>query len=215
MPDFRLERDFWKDGRRRVAGVDEVGRGCLFGPVVAAAVILPLSVQDLGEDPAGWPDWVREINDSKRLTPLKRERLARRLMAEAEAVGLGQADPGEIDRINIHQASLAAMKRAVAALPVTPDALLLDGFALKDVDYPMRPVPGGDQRSLSIAAASIIAKVFRDEIVMKLDSLFRGYGLAQHKGYGTPEHYRALARLGPTPLHRRSFRLKPENGKAD
>lgn len=214
MPDLSLERTFWQEGRARVAGVDEVGRGSLFGPVVAAAVILPAFVRELPDDPSGWPDWLRKINDSKRLTPLARRKLARTLMAEAESVGLGQAAADEIDRINIHRASLEAMKRAVGALSVRPDALLLDGFALKDVDYPLRSVPGGDLASLSIASASIIAKVFRDEIVMSLDSLFQGYGLAQHKGYGTPEHYRALARLGPTPLHRRSFRLTaPTEGR--
>ncbi len=195
-----------------MAGVDEVGRGCLFGPVVAAAVILPLSVRDLAEDQADWPDWLREINDSKRLTPKKRRKLAQDILLEAEAVGLGQATSAEIDRINIFQASLAAMRRAVDALSSRPDALLLDGFPLKDVEYPLKPVPGGDLASVSIAAASIIAKVFRDEMVKSLDSFFRGYGLAQNKGYGTPEHYRALARLGPTPFHRRSFRLGPRAG---
>lgn len=195
-----------------MAGVDEAGRGCLFGPVVAAAVILPLSVSDLAEDPSGWPDWLREIDDSKRLTPRKRRRLAQKILLEAEAVGLGQISSAEIDRINIFQASLTAMRRAVDALAVRPDALLLDGFPLKDVDYPLKPIPGGDSASVSIAAASIIAKVFRDEVLMSLDSVFRGYGLARHKGYGTPEHYRALSRLGPTPYHRRSFRLGPRVG---
>jgi ribonuclease HII len=212
VPDFRLERAFWGEGKRRVAGVDEVGRGCLFGPVVAAAVILPPFVQDLAEVPSSWPEWLRGINDSKRLSPARRRTLARVLMEQAEAVGLGQASAAEIDRINIAQASLAAMRRAVEALAVKPDALLLDGFPLKDVDYPLRSVPGGDRASVSIAAASIVAKVFRDEIVMNLDALYGGYGLARHKGYGTAEHYRALARLGPTPFHRRSFRLRPATG---
>ncbi len=213
MPDFRLERGFWTEGKRRVAGVDEVGRGCLFGPVVAAAVILPSLVLDLAESPDSWPDWLRDINDSKRSTPARRQTLARVILEQAEAVGLGQASAAEIDRINIYQASLLAMRRAVEALSVRPDALLLDGFPLKDVDYPLRPVPGGDLASVSIAAASIVAKVFRDEIVMSLDAFYGGYGLAQHKGYGTAEHYRALARLGPTPFHRRSFRLRPEAGR--
>jgi ribonuclease HII len=210
VPDFHLERDFWNEGLRRVAGVDEVGRGCLFGPVVAAAVILPPAVRDLPENPAEWPAWLAEINDSKLLSPARRQRLARFILAEAEAVGLGLVPPAEIDRLNIHRASLEAMRRAVFALALKPDSLLLDGFLIKDVNYPQRPVRGGDRASVSIAAASIIAKVFRDEAVMRLDSVFRGYGLARHKGYGTPEHYRALAHLGPTPYHRRSFRLGPK-----
>jgi len=210
VPDFHLERDFWNEGRRRVAGVDEVGRGCLFGPVVAAAVILPPTVRDLPDNPAGWPAWLAEVNDSKLLSSARRQRLARFILAEAEAVGLGLVSPAEIDRLNIHWASLEAMRRAVSSLAREPDSLLLDGFPIKDVNYPQRPVRGGDRASVSIAAASIIAKVFRDEAVMRLDSVFKGYGLDRHKGYGTPEHYRALAHLGPTPYHRRSFRLGPK-----
>jgi ribonuclease HII len=214
MPDFHLERMLWKEGYGRVAGVDEVGRGSLFGPVMAAAVILSPSVQRLPVRPGRWPLWLRQVNDSKRLTPLRRRALFRQILREAEAVGLGQVEAGEIDRLNIHQASLEAMRRAVAALAVRPDALLLDGFPLKGVDYEQRPVHGGDRVSVSIAAASIIATVLRDEVMVNLDAVFRGYGLARHKGYGTEEHYRALARLGPTPQHRRSFRLGPEEKAA-
>jgi len=200
---------FWNEGCRRVAGVDEVGRGCLFGPVVAAAVIFQPGVRGLADDPAGWPIWLREINDSKLLAPAKRRRLAETILEEADTFGLGMVPPAEIDRLNIHRASLEAMRRAVSDLGREPDSLLLDGFPLKDVNYPQRPVRGGDRASVSIAAASIIAKVFRDEAMMRLDSRFSGYGLARNKGYGTPEHYRALAVLGPTPFHRRSFRLGP------
>lgn len=207
MPDFHLEKAFWNEGRRYVAGVDEAGRGCLFGPVVAAAVILPQSVRDLSDDRSGWPAWLRDVNDSKLLTPAKRRSLALFILQEAEAIGLGQASPEEIDRLNIHQASLEAMRRAVLGLHPRPDALLLDGFGLKVVDYPQRPVKGGDRVSVSIAAASIIAKVLRDEMMMRMDRVFSGFGLERHKGYGTREHYRALARLGPTPYHRRSFCL--------
>jgi ribonuclease HII len=209
VPYLHLERAFWDEGRRRVAGVDEAGRGCLFGPVVAAAVILPPSVRDLADDRSGWPAWLREVNDSKLLAPAKRRRLALSILQEAEAVGLGQASPEEIDRLNIHQASLEAMRRAVRSLAPQPEALLLDGFGLKVVDYPQRPVKGGDRISVSIAAASILAKVLRDEMMMSLDRVFSGFGLERHKGYGTREHYQALARLGPTACHRRSFRLDP------
>jgi len=209
VPDFHLEREFWNTGCRRVAGVDEAGRGCLFGPVVAAAVVFPPLFGGLPEDRTGWPPWLSEVDDSKLLSPARRERLARFILAGAEAVGLGLVHPAEIDRLNIYWASLEAMRRAVADLDQPPDGLLLDGFPLKDVNYPQRPVHGGDRASVSIAAASIIAKVFRDDAVIRLDSMFEGYGLARHKGYGTPEHYRALARLGPTPYHRRSFRLGP------
>jgi len=210
VPDFRLEREFWSAGLRRVAGVDEAGRGCLFGPVVAAAVVFPPHFNSLPENRAEWPAWLREVNDSKLLSPARRERLARSILAGAEAVGLGLVHPAEIDRLNIYWASLEAMRRAVSDLAQPPDGLLLDGFPLKEVNYPQRPVHGGDRASVSIAAASIIAKVFRDDAVMRLDYVFKGYGLARHKGYGTPEHYRALSRLGPTPYHRRSFRLGPK-----
>lgn len=212
MPDLRLEQAFWDEGFPRVAGVDEAGRGCLFGPVVAAAVILPSFLRGPDGDPYRWPSWLREVDDSKLLSPLKRRSLARVILQEAEAVGLGQASPEEIDRLNIHRASLEAMRRALAGLAVGPDAVLLDGFGLKDVDYPQKPVKGGDRLSVSIAAASIVAKVLRDEMMISLDRVYGGFGLARHKGYGTPEHYRALARLGPTPCHRRSFRLGPAPG---
>lgn len=211
MPDLHLEQAFWEEGFLRVAGVDEAGRGCLFGPVVAAAVILPMSVRGLGQDRSRWPAWLREVNDSKLLSPAKRRSLARSILQEAEAVGVGQASPEEVDRLNIHRASLEAMRRALAGLAIGPEAVLLDGFSLKEVNYPQKPVKGGDRLSVSIAAASIIAKVLRDEMMISLDRMYAGFGLAKHKGYGTPEHYRALARLGPTPCHRRSFRLGPES----
>lgn len=206
MPDFQVEREFLKRGASLIAGVDEAGRGCLFGPVVAAAVILPPSFILASE----LPRWVEETNDSKLLSPSKRRRLARDILRYAEAVGLGVVSNREIDAWNIYQASLEAMKRAVAALSVSPDVVLVDGFPLKDVQYSQMPLKRGDRKSVSIAAASIVAKVFRDSMVGRLSRVFEGFGLERNKGYGTREHREALQRQGQTPLHRASFRLREE-----
>lgn len=191
---WAFERAAQAQGARRVAGVDEAGRGPLAGPVVAAAVIL--------EPDADLPG----LADSKRLTPRQREALFPQIYQQARGVGVGVVDAAVIDRINILQAALQAMHEALAALPEPPDWVLVDGpHPLPHLDLPQTPVVRGDARSASIAAASIVAKVTRDHIMVRLDALFPGYGLAQHKGYPTPVHLQHLSALGPSPIHRLSF----------
>jgi ribonuclease HII len=209
MADFKIEKKLLSPDIQRIAGVDEVGRGALFGPVVAAAVVLP----------AGWfsrpvKGWLRQVDDSKRLAPQKRRRLARSILAEAESVAFGLATSHEIDEKNIYWASLEAMRRAVAGLALRPDLLLVDGYKQREGAFgcPQIGINGGDRKSLSVAAASIVAKVVRDEMIGRLEGFFSGYHLARNMGYGTREHYRALREKGPTPLHRRTFNLV---GKAD
>ncbi|MCJ7681811.1 MAG: ribonuclease HII [Candidatus Aminicenantes bacterium] len=197
-----LECSLWKKGFRAVAGLDEAGRGALFGPVVSAAVIFPPNIADISED-----GWVAAVDDSKRLTPGRRTRLAESILCAASAVGIGFASPKEIDKQNVFWASMTAMKRALSELTISPDFLLVDGFPIRGIEYPQTGIPGGDARSTTIAAASILAKVFRDDFLLRVDSLFPGYGLGRHKGYATLSHYRALEDFGPTKLHRRSFRL--------
>ena len=177
-----------------VAGVDEAGRGPLAGPVVAAAVIL---------DPGGCWDGV---NDSKQVSPETRETLYARVLAEARAFAWAVLGPRAIDRLNIRGASLEAMRRAVERLRVAPSLVLVDGHDdVPGLHQQQHAVVDGDARMLSIAAASILAKVVRDRIMQRLDSVWPGYGFARHKGYGTPEHLEAIARLGPCALHRYSF----------
>ncbi len=182
-------------GYQLIAGVDEVGRGALFGPVVAAAVILPKST--LGLQRAG-------LKDSKQLTRVERERLDRRVRRRALAFAVSEVPATEIDEVNIYQATRRAMVRAVEGLSVKPDHLLIDALRL-DHGCAQTRLFYGDALSLSIAAASVIAKVYRDARMRELDAVHPGYGLASHKGYATPEHRRALQEHGPTPLHRRSF----------
>ncbi|MCU0241015.1 MAG: ribonuclease HII [Vicinamibacteria bacterium] len=176
-----------------MAGVDEVGRGALCGPVMACAVIL-------GEhfDPQG-------VDDSKRLTPKRRELLAERIRAQAYAYAVGGATPEEIDQYNILRATHLAMRRAIDGLAHPPDFLLVDGLPLPGVSLAQRAIVGGDALSVSIAAASIVAKVTRDALMRKLDQEFPGYDLARNKGYGSASHRDALQRLGPTAIHRRTF----------
>ena len=194
-PSFRIEKTIQEAyGAQRIAGIDEAGRGPLAGPVVAAAVILPL-----GGDFTG-------IDDSKRLSPGKRERLFEEIHAQALGVGVGIVGPDEIDALNIRKAALLAMKKAVQALPETPDFCLVDGRDEIPVAIPQSPVIKGDQKSLSIAAASIIAKVTRDRIMLDYHDQYPGYGFDRNMGYGTRQHREALKRLGPSPIHRRSFR---------
>ncbi len=186
-----LERELRARGFHAVAGVDEVGRGSLFGPVVAAAVILS-------------PDRpVRGLNDSKLLDAERREVLAERIRERA-AWAIAAVDSATIDSINIYQASRVAMRIAVSRLDLKPDFLLLDAVAI-DLPLPQQPLIHGDARCHAIAAASIIAKVYRDACMRSWDAVFPEYGLAAHKGYATPEHLKALAEFGPTPLHRLSF----------
>ena len=187
-----LERELRARGFEHVAGVDEVGRGALFGPVVAAAVIL---------SPAR-P--VRGLNDSKQLEPERRTVLAARIRERAVAWSVAAVDAATIDAINIYQASRRAMEMAVAGLSPAPDFLLIDALPLS-LATPQRPLIKGDERCHAIAAASIVAKVWRDECMRTWDEIFPAYGLASHKGYFTPEHAAALAQHGPTPLHRLSF----------
>ncbi len=203
MADFSIERSHLESGCLSVAGVDEVGRGALCGPVVAAAVVFPPSL--ISAEP---PSWVRRINDSKLLTPRRRGELVRPILEEAASVGVGWSISGEIDRLNIFQASQAAMRRALSLLPFPPGIVLVDGVPLRACPFPQQALPQGDRRSSSIAAASILAKVLRDAFLRFCDPLFAGYGLAGHKGYGTAGHYRALEALGPSPFHRRSFQLQ-------
>lgn len=198
MPDLALEAALWRRGARWVAGVDEAGRGCLAGPVVAAAVILPPEARLPG------------LDDSKRLTPEARRALLPAIHREALAVGVGSCSAAEVDRLNVLGAALEAMRRAVEALALPPDALLVDGNRpIPQAPWPQKTVVRGDARSLSIAAASVVAKVTRDRLMEELDALFPQYGWAAHKGYPTAAHYAALAAHGPSPHHRRSFRLTP------
>ena len=182
-------------GFRSIAGVDEVGRGALFGPVVAAAVILPKTVAALAR--AG-------LKDSKQLTREERERLDRRIRRTAIALSVAEIDATTIDRINIYQATRLAMLQAVLNLPIAPDHLLIDAMRI-DHTCPQKKLFYGDALCLSIAAASVIAKVHRDALMRDLHHQHPHYGLASHKGYATPEHRRALREHGPTPLHRQTF----------
>lgn len=177
----------------RIAGVDEVGRGPLAGPVMAAAVIL---------DPARPVDGLK---DSKQLSPERREELARCIRADAMAWAVAECSVEEIDALNILRASLLAMARAVTALPVVPEHVFVDGNRVPTIALPVTAVVRGDQTILSIAAASILAKVARDELMVQMDSDYPGYGFARHKGYPSRAHVDALKRLGVTPIHRRTF----------
>jgi ribonuclease HII len=190
---FALEEAARKRGALRIAGLDEVGRGPLFGPVVAAAVILAPRCHLHG------------LTDSKKLTEKQRNEFEPPIRSNAVAWAIAAVDAETIDRINILQASLLAMRLAVQQLALSPDFLLIDGRDTIDWDCPQQAVIQGDATSLSIAAASVLAKVHRDRLLVEFDRQFPGYGLASHKGYCCPEHLAALARLGPTPLHRKSF----------
>lgn len=191
---YRFERDAWRAGIGRVAGVDEAGRGPLAGPVVAAAVILH------PERP------IKGLHDSKLLTPSRREELFARILEDAMAVGVGNVEPEMIDRINILEATRRAMREAIDKLAFPPELVLTDAVRLASLPCPQKNLIQGDRRSASIAAASIVAKVTRDRLMAEYDRQFPGYGFARHKGYATPEHRAALAKHGPCPLHRRTFR---------
>ena len=189
-----LENALRRAGFMYVAGVDEVGRGCLAGPVVAAAVVLH-------------PDrHIPGVCDSKVVPAVERERLYDQIIAHAVAWGVAAADPSEIDRINIHQASLRAMQRAVLSLVPLPDIVLVDAFRVPDLPMAQRGVPHGDRRCSAIAAASIVAKVTRDRQMLELHGRDPRYGFDRHKGYATADHLDAVARFGYSEVHRRSFR---------
>ena len=189
-----IERTLQSEGYRHVAGVDEAGRGPLAGPVVAAAVILP-------------PDCVIPgVTDSKQLTPKQREDLFAKIQGISIAVEIGCIDNTVIDRVNILQATLLAMRDAVEQLSPPPDYVLVDGTHLPVIAAPSRAIPKGDSLSQTIAAASIIAKVTRDRLMVEFDDIYPEYGFRQHKGYGTVQHRQAIARHGACPIHRRSFK---------
>ncbi len=194
-----FEREAAENGFTRIAGVDEAGRGPLAGPVVAAAVVL--------EEP------VPGLDDSKKLSGEERESLYTTLTKSGHSIGVSVVSPQRIDAQGIQSANYAAMMEAAARLEPQPDFLLVDGYQIPACPWPHRRIVKGDRRSLSIAAASIIAKVTRDRIMDEMDAMYPGYGFARHKGYGTREHLDALRRLGPCPIHRRSF--APIAGKLD
>lgn len=189
----RFERELETQGFAHIAGVDEAGMSPLAGPVVAGAVVFPQGYRRNG------------IDDSKKLSAEQREELAVHIKREALAWAIGVVEPDEIDRINIYRAGLLAMRRAVEALSVSPDYLLIDARSLKELPVPQRGIVRGDSQSISIAAASIVAKTARDARMVELDQRFPGYGFARHKGYPVHEHVRAIAALGVCEQHRRSF----------
>ena len=190
---WTLEKAARKLGALRIAGLDEVGRGPMFGPVVAAAVILAPGFR------------LKGLTDSKMLSEKTREEFDSEIRARAVAWAIAAVDAETIDRINIRRASLLAMRLAVEQMAQSPDYLLIDGLDTIDWNCPQQAVIQGDATSFSIAAASVLAKVYRDRLLVELDAQFPGYGLASHKGYCSREHLAALARLGPTPLHRKSY----------
>ena len=192
-PDFAEERILWSRGYRHVAGIDEVGRGCLAGPVTSAAVILP-------------PDWLpRGLRDSKLMKPEDRRRLDIEIRAHALAWSIAFVGPELIDRINILQATLLASTLAAARLPIRPDALLLDAVSLPEVRVHQRVLVSADRLCASVAAASVIAKVARDRLMAEYDEMYPGYDLASNKGYAAPEHRTGIDLLGLSPIHRLSF----------
>ena len=193
---WELEDSYFCQGIGCVCGVDEAGRGPLAGPVCAAAVILPRHLELPG------------LNDSKKLTDKKRRELFPMIQEQAIAWGIGFASEQEIDQINILQATFLAMERALAQLDVKPELVLIDGNRAKDFGLPVQTVIKGDSRSASIAAASVLAKVARDDVMLKLAQRYPGYGFEIHKGYGTRVHYDALRELGASPVHRKSFLRK-------
>ncbi len=193
-----FERKLWREGVRLIAGVDEAGRGPLAGPVCAAAVILPVDVELPG------------VTDSKALTHEAREALVPKIEARAVSIGVRLIDHEQIDRINIFQAAMLGMREAIAQLDPVPEHVLVDGNFAPGSRYPETAIVKGDALSLSIAAASIIAKVTRDRIMVRYDAEYPAYGFAQHKGYATPQHLAALREHGPCPIHRRSYSVVAE-----
>ncbi len=197
MASLRIERRLWSEGHRLVAGVDEAGRGCLAGPVVAAAVIFRPG------------HYVRGIKDSKLLSQVQRARLARQVRTHAIAVGVGTCSPEEIDRLNVLWATMEAMRRAVETLSPGPSFVLVDGDRVfPDSAWPAEAIVGGDRKSQAIAAASIVAKVERDRLMRAYHEEYPDYEWISNVGYPTRAHYRALEYFGPTPLHRHSFNLQ-------
>jgi ribonuclease HII len=190
------EQKLWESGKQSVAGIDEAGRGPLAGPVVAAAVVFPQNIIIPG------------VNDSKKLSPSKRQILYNLILKKVIAIGVGICDEKVIDDINILQATYCAMKEAVTRLSIQPEHVLVDGTLISDFSFPQTAIVGGDGKCFSIAAASIIAKVTRDRIMVEYDQQFPQYGFAQHKGYPTRKHIQAIIRHGYCPIHRTSFKIK-------
>ena len=190
------ERALWEKGIRFVAGIDEAGRGPLAGPVVAAAVVFPSDILIPG------------INDSKKLTAIRREQLYQEIIEKAEEVTTGIVHEKEIDRINILQATYKAMRKAIGSLPIRPGHLLIDGRPMPEKFYPQTAIVQGDQKCYCVAAASIVAKVTRDRMMIEYDEMFPQYRFARHKGYGTKAHFEAIRIYGPCEIHRKSFHLK-------
>ena len=193
MLEYTIEKELYDEGYKLVCGVDEAGRGPLCGPVVAAAVILPCGL------------YIEGLNDSKKLTEKKREMLFDVIKEKAVAYAIAEASPAEIDEINILNASMLAMRRAVESLPKKADFALIDGNCSRGFDIPTQTLVKGDAKSASVAAASILAKVTRDRMCIELDREYPEYGIAKHKGYPTKDHMDAVRRLGPTPIYRMSF----------
>ncbi len=189
-----FEERAFRQGYKFIAGLDEAGRGALAGPVVSAAVIFPREIEISG------------VDDSKKLTPSQRESLYKTIIEKSLAVGVGIEDNNAIDEINILQAALFSMKRAILGLSIKPDYLLVDGNCSVPINIPQKCIIKGDSSSVSVAAASIIAKVTRDRLMVEYDGRFPGYGFAGHKGYGSASHLRAIAELKPCPIHRKTFR---------
>jgi ribonuclease HII len=199
-PPLRFEKHLWKDGFTRIAGIDEAGRGALAGPVCAAAVILP--------EEARLTRILKGVRDSKQMTPEQREHWAPRIQTTAITWGVGFASAAEIDDLGIVPATKLAARRAIDSLKIHPEALLTDALLFSDLDLPQTALIKGDQRSLSVAAASVLAKTARDALMRESETHYPGYGFARHKGYGTQAHRAAVQRLGLCPIHRRSFTIR-------
>jgi len=205
-PNFQFEIEYWEKGLRYIAGIDEAGRGALAGPVAAAAVIFPPNVK--------LADRLHGVRDSKLMRPAEREEWAHRLPALALTHAVGFASPDEIDALGIVPATRLAMQRSLEALQLVPHFLLIDYVSFSVGDIPQRTLVKGDERSLSIAAASILAKVARDAQMREMDADFPGYGFIRNKGYGTLEHRIALGKMGPSSIHRKSFNGVLSGGKS-
>lgn len=197
IPSLAEEKRLEAQGYQLIAGVDEVGCGALAGPVVAAAVILPSHIAT---------PWLKQIRDSKQLTPARRQLLSEHIHEIATSIGIGIASHEFIDTQGLTKARRLAMKTAIDQLSPPPESLLIDYLSLPNVPLPQKGIKNGDSLCVSIACASIMAKVYRDHMMIDLDSVYPGYGLAKHKGYGTKEHLSCLRRLGPSPIHRQSFK---------
>ena len=201
IPDLTHEREYWQQGMRVVAGVDEVGRGAWAGPVVAAAVCISSEADEQAELPA-------LLRDSKKLSPAQRAKVVGEIKDWAESWAIGQASVDEINSMGIGPANYLAMRRAVLGLPQSPEQIIVDGLAIPELNIPQQPVIKGDATVASVSTASIVAKVYRDELLAAMEAVYPGYGWASHKGYGTAAHRKAILKLGLSPVHRTGYKLK-------